>query len=103
MQSLKTVLVFMMMGALLGVVIAAFTVPPILKWYNTPGEIAPGRPVETLCNLPDLIEYTSVRLRRGQGIGALIGALLFMIPGIMSARRRTAAARTVAAPAPPAG
>ncbi len=89
MNSLKTVLVFMMMGALLGVVIASLIVPPILSWYNEPGAIAPGRPIETLCNLPELIRYTSTRLLRGQLIGAIVGALLFMIPGIMTARRRT--------------
>jgi hypothetical protein len=89
MNSLKTVLVFMMMGALLGVGVASLIVPPILSWYNEPGAIAPGRPVETLCNLPELIRYTSTRLIRGQLIGAIVGALLFMIPGVMTARRRT--------------
>ena len=89
MNSLKTVLVFMMMGALLGVIVAALIVPPILSWYNEPGAIAPGRPVETLCNLPELIRYTSTRIIRGQLIGALVGALLFMVPGVMTARRRT--------------
>ena len=92
MKSLKTVLVFMMTGALLGVVIASFLVPPILSWYNEPGAIAPGRQVETLCNLPELIRYTSTRLIRGQLIGAVLGAFLFMIPGVMTVRRRTAMA-----------
>jgi hypothetical protein len=89
MNSLKTVLVFMMMGALLGVIVASLIVPPILSWYNEPGAIAPGRTVETLCNLPDLIRYTSARLIRGQLIGAIAGALLFVVPGVMTARRRT--------------
>jgi hypothetical protein len=89
MNSLKTVLVFMMTGALLGVVIASLIVPPILSWYNEPGAIAPGR-IETLCNLPELIRYTSTRLIRGQIIGAAVGALLFMVPGVMTVRRRSA-------------
>lgn len=96
MNSLKTVLVFMMMGVLLGVVVASLIVPPILSWYNEPGAIAPGRQVETLCNLPELIHYTSERLIRGQLIGALVGALLFLVPGVMTVRRRSAAV----APAP---
>jgi hypothetical protein len=91
MNSLKTVLVFMMMGALLGVVVASLIVPPLLSWYNEPGAISPGR-VETLCNLPELIRYTSTRLIRGQLIGAGLGAFLFMIPGVMTVRRRSAAA-----------
>ena len=96
MNSLKTVLVFMMTGALLGVVIASLIVPPILSWYNEPGAIAPGRQIETLCNLPELIRYTSTRLIRGQLIGAVVGALLFMVPGVMTVRRRTAPAQVPA-------
>ena len=92
MKSLKTVLVFMMTGALFGVVIASFIVPPILSWYNEPGAIAPGQKIETLCNLPELIRYTSTRLIRGQLIGAAIGAFLFMFPGMSTVRRRAATA-----------
>jgi hypothetical protein len=96
MNSLKTVLVFMMTGALLGVVVASLIVPPILSWYNEPGAIAPGQKIETLCNLPELIRYTATRLIRGQVIGAVLGALLFMIPGVMTARRRPAPAEVPA-------
>jgi len=95
--SVKTVLVFMMMGAIVGAVAASFIVPPILGWYNEPGSISPGKQVETLCNLPELIRYTSSRLMRGQLIGAGIGALLFMFPGISLARRRSAAPAAPAA------
>ena len=94
---MKTVLVFMMMGAIVGTVAASFIVPPILGWYNEPGSISPGKQVETLCNLPELIRYTSSRLMRGQLIGAGIGAFLFMFPGISLARRRAAAPPTPAA------
>jgi hypothetical protein len=99
MNSFKTVLVFMMMGALLGVVIASLLVPPILSWYNEPGAIAPGRQIETLCNLPELIRYTSARLIRGQLIGAGVGAFLFMIPGVMTVRRRRSATAPAEVPA----
>jgi hypothetical protein len=84
----KTVLVYMLVGALLGAVAASFIVPPVLAWYNTPGEISPSKPVETLCNLPELIRYTSTRLLWGQLIGAGVGALLFLFPGVMAVRRR---------------
>jgi hypothetical protein len=80
----------MLIGALVGGVVASFAVPPMLAWYNKTGEIAPGRTVETLCNLPELIRYTSSRLLRGQLIGAALGALLFMFPGLVAARRHTA-------------
>ena len=83
------VLVFMMVGAIVGAVAASFIVPPVLGWYNAPGNISPGKPIETLCNVPELIRYTSTRLLRGQLIGAVAGAVLFLIPGIVSARRQT--------------
>ena len=67
-------------------------------WYNEPGAISPGKQVDTLCNIPELIRYTSSRLLRGQLIGAAIGALVFLFPGILSARRQT---RGVPATVPP--
>jgi len=85
---MKTVLVYMMIGALLGVVAASFVVPPVLAWYNKAGNISPGRSVETLCDLPELIRYTSARILRGQLIGAGIGAFIFLFPGVTSVRRR---------------
>jgi hypothetical protein len=88
MNGIKSVLVFMLVGALVGAVVASFVVPPWLAWYNEPGAITPGKQVETLCNLPELIRYTSARLLRGQLIGAGVGALVFLFPGIMWARRR---------------
>jgi len=94
----KRALVFMMVGAIVGAVAASFIVPPVLGWYNEPGAISPGKQVETLCNIPELIRYTSSRLLRGQLIGAAIGALVFLFPGILSARRQP---RGVPATVPP--
>jgi len=82
------VVVFMMVGAIVGAVAASFIVPPVLGWYNEPGAISPGKPIETLCNVPELIRYTSSRLLRGQLIGAVVGAVLFLFPGVLSARRQ---------------
>src|SRR5439155_386379 len=45
MGAVKTVLVFMLVGALAGAVAASFIVPPILSWYSEPGAIAPGKQV----------------------------------------------------------
>src|SRR5438309_11550476 len=92
------VVVFMMVGTIVGAVAASFIVPPVLGWYNEPGAISPGKQVETLCNIPELIRYTSSRLLRGQLIGAAIGALVFLFPGILSARRQP---RGVPATVPP--
>jgi len=76
------------LGAIVGAVAASFIVPPVLGWYNEPGAISPGKPIETLCNVPELIRYTSSRLLRGQLIGAVVGAVLFLFPGVLSARRQ---------------
>ena len=81
------IVIFMLAGALLGAVVASFVVPPVLAWYNETGKISSASQVQTLCNLPELIRYTSSRLLRGQLIGAAIGALLLLYPGIVAARR----------------
>ena len=88
MNGMKTVLVYLMIGALLGAVAASFIVPPVLAWYNQPGDISSSHQVQTLCDLPELIRYTSSRILRGQLIGAGIGAFIFLFPGVSSARRR---------------
>jgi hypothetical protein len=53
--------------------------------------------VQTLCNLPQLIRYTSNRLLVGQLIGAGIGAIVAFFPGLSLVRRR---ARNAAAVVP---
>ena len=94
---MKTVLVAMLVGAVLGLVVASFIVPPVLSWYNEPGAIAPlGKDVQTLCNHPPLIRYTSNRLLVGQLIGAGIGAIVAFFPGLSLVRRRARNATAVA-------
>ena len=83
-----TILLYMLIGALVGAVTASFAVPPFLAWYNEPGAINAGKQVETLCNIPELIHYTSSRLLRGQLIGAVIGALGGLVPALMRSRHR---------------
>ena len=36
MSAVRRVLVFMMVGAIVGAVAASFIVPPVLGWYNEP-------------------------------------------------------------------
>lgn len=90
---MKRLLVFALVGALVGVVIASLVVPPSLSWYNEPGNISPqGKSaVQVLCNIPDIIHYTSRSLIEGQLIGAAIGAVLFAILGAFVGRGAPAA------------
>ena len=83
-----TILLYVLVGALVGAVTASFVVPPFLAWYNEPGAINAGKQVETLCNIPELIHYTSSRLLRGQLIGATVGALLGFVSALIRSRQR---------------
>ena len=53
------------LGAIVGMVVASFVVPPLLVWYNEPGAITPGRQTQMICNIPTLIHYTTQRLLLG--------------------------------------
>ena len=83
MSRTATILLYMLVGAFIGAVTASFVVPPFLTWYNEPGAINAGKQVETLCNIPELIRYTSSRLLRGQLIGAAIGAVGGLVAALM--------------------
>jgi hypothetical protein len=88
----RTVLIFVLSGAILGAVAASFVVPPALGWYNEAGFLSQQRQVQALVNLPQIIKYTTDRLLKGQAIGAGIGAFTFLILGLYSAgssRRRS--------------
>jgi hypothetical protein len=95
MSTAKSTLVLMMVGAILGAVVASLVVPPALSWYNATGKIAGDKQIETLCNIPELIHYATRGLLKGQLVGAGIGAVLFGLLGLVRSRRGS--------PAPSAG
>jgi hypothetical protein len=88
----KTILIFTLVGTLLGITAASFVVPRTLKWYNEAGyqtKPLPGQPAgqsQTLVNLPNLIDYTTDRLLKGQLIGGIAGAVIFFVFGVFGAR-----------------
>ena len=83
----------MSLGAIVGMVVASFVVQPLQVRYNEPGAITPGRQTQMICNIPTLIHYTTQRLLLGQAIGAVLGAILFLvIAGFASASEEPAQA-----------
>ncbi len=93
----RTIALFVVIGVLIGVVVASLVVPPVLTWYNEPGKISPGKQVETVCNLPEVIRYATTRLIRGQLIGGAVGGVLFLGVGLLVVRRRRPPATPVPA------
>jgi len=90
---LKT-LVFVLAGALLGIVIASLVVPPALSWYTTPGGLPKGAQIQALVQIPEVIRYSTGRLIQGQMIGAAIGAIAGVGVGLFVNSRSRAAAKS---------
>ena len=84
---MKTVLIFVLAGALLGIVAASYLVPPALSWYTAPGGLPQGAQIQALVEIPEVIRYATGRLMRGQLIGAGIGAVAGLVMGIMVVRK----------------
>jgi hypothetical protein len=88
---MKTTLIFVLLGALVGATVASFIVPPALAWYTSPGGLPQGAEIQAVVQIPEVIRYTTERLIRGQVIGAAIGAAVGLVLGIViSARARPA-------------
>jgi uncharacterized membrane protein len=86
---MKTVLIFVMVGALMGVITASLVVPPALSWYTAPGGLPKGAQIQAVVEIPEVIRYATSRLIRGQAIGAACGAALGLLLGIFTVRRNT--------------
>ncbi len=84
---MKRTLRFMLVGAIVGVLVASVVVPPLLIWYNEPGAVTPGHQTEMICNVPTLIRYTTRRLLLGQVIGGVLGAMFFLVITSVASRR----------------
>jgi len=97
----KTVLIFVLLGAILGAVAASLIVPPALGWYNEAGFLTQNGQAKALVNLPDVIKYTTDRLLKAQAIGAGLGAFTFLVLGTYSASRGRRRREPEGAPARP--
>ena len=98
---MKTTLILILAGALIGVVAASFIVPPALAWYTAPGGLPQGTQIQALVQIPEVIKYATGRLIHGQLIGAGIGAGLGLIAGLVlnyRSRPRSVMARPATRP-----
>ena len=83
----KTTTIFVLLGALLGIVAASYIVPPALSWYTEPGGLPNGGDVQSLVQVPAVIKYATQKLMFGQLVGATIGAIVGLVLGILFVRR----------------
>jgi hypothetical protein len=88
------ILVFVLAGALLGIVAASVVVPPALSWYTTPGGLPQGAQIQALVQIPEVIRYSTGRLIQGQMIGAAIGAIVGLGVGLFANSRSRAVAKS---------
>ena len=93
---MKGAVIWILAGALAGIIAASFIVPPMLSWYNEAGFLSQGNQAAAMVNLPAVVRYSTSRLIRGQAIGAVIGAAVFFALSLAfgSRRRRRAAPPT---------
>ena len=97
---MKTTLILVLLGALIGVAVASWVVPPALAWYTTPGGLPSGAEIQAVVQISEVIRYSTSRLIRGQMIGSAIGATTGLVFGIVLAVRHRRP--HAAASAPPA-
>ena len=78
----------MLSGAIVGAIVASLIVPPMLSWYTSPGGLPQGAQIQAVVQIPDVVRYVTGRLLWGQGIGAVIGAILGLVVSRMSGRKQ---------------
>jgi hypothetical protein len=83
---MKTAVICLLLGALLGIVAASLIVPPALSWYTAPGGLPRGTQIQALVEIPEVIRYATGRLIRGQLIGAAIGGAAGLVLGLLLGR-----------------
>jgi len=85
---MKTHVIFLLVGALLGAVVASIVVPPGLSWYATPGGLPKGAQVQVVVQMPEVIHYATSKLIIGQSIGAGLGGVVALGFSLFLASKR---------------
>jgi hypothetical protein len=89
---MKTILILILTGTLLGIVIASLVVPPALSWYSAPGGLPDGAKIQAVVEIPEIIRYSTGKLMRGQAVGGAIGAVMGRAAGIYFGRKPSGSA-----------
>jgi hypothetical protein len=82
-DGLKTTVILVLLGALVGIAFASYVVPPALSWYTEPGGLPSGAQIQALVQIPEVIRYSTSKLIRGQLIGGGLGAIAGLAAGIV--------------------
>lgn len=97
MSIFKKLLVFALIGALVGDIAAMVIAPGMLAWYETPGDNG------ALCNCLVTVRSTTAHFVRAQAIGAGVGMAIFLLIGVFVVRgRRHHPVQPSPTPVPPA-
>lgn len=90
-------MIIALVGAVFGDVITMMVAPAIIAWYNSTVDAS------AMCNCLTTARSTATRLVQAQGLGSLVGALLFLsVRALISRRRRRKLRAQTAAAAPQA-
>lgn len=92
---IKTTLILILLGALLGIVVASFVVPPALSWYTEPGGLPEGAQIQAIVKIPEVIRYSTSKLMYWQTVGAGVGAAIGLVLGIVVRAKRRTSSRAV--------
>jgi hypothetical protein len=88
---MKTLFIWILSGALVGILAASLIAPPALSWYSAPGGLPKGAQIQAIVEIPEVIRYATGKLMRAQLIGAGIGAVLGAVASFMTRRPRAPA------------
>jgi hypothetical protein len=98
---MKTFLIWILSGALLGIIVASVITPPALTWYSAPGGLPKGAQIQAVVEIPEVIRYANGKLMQAQLIGAISGAVLGTVVAFMTGRKRSVSSSIPAAPVAP--
>jgi hypothetical protein len=84
---MKTALILVLTGTLVGVAMASLVVPPMLSWYTSPGGLPQGGQIQAVVQIPEVIRYATSKLLWGQTIGGGMGAVMGLLVSLLLRRK----------------